>query len=889
VTPGERFRRVRDIADAALDHPEAGRATFLADACAGSETLRAEVDALLAAYAEVHGRAFLETPAAEIVDREPPTADEDPGEGAFPPGTRIGAYELGDAVGQGGMGVVYRAVRADDEYRQVVAIKVIRRGMDTSFGQRRFREERQILATLEHPGIARLLDGGTTDQGLPYLVMEYVEGEPIDGFCNRRRLGVRDRLRLFVKVCAAVHHAHRSLVVHRDLKPGNVLVTSDGVPKLLDFGIARLIRPAGEPAAVNPTVTMLRMLTPDYASPEQVRGEPVTTATDVYSLGVLLYELLSGQRPYRTTGHAHEVLAAICDQDPERPSASVTRAARSTTAETPALLRKKLAGDLDTIVLKALRKAPNERYASVEALADDITRHLDGRPVRARPHTFAYGAGKFVRRNRAAVVAAGLAVAALLGGIAATLRQVRIAEANRARAEKRFDDVRQLANALLFGIHDSVKELPGSTPARELIVSHALKYLDSLSREVGADRELERELASAYERVGDVQGRPSFPNLGDTRGALASYAKALALREAVAARDPGDAEGQRELATTCMRIGAAQNVIGGASEALASYQRALDILNRMPGAAAGRDLVVAEIRVGDGLARVGRRAESLAHYRSAVARAEALADGAPGPQSQRDLGNALQKLGDALALEGDAERSLAIFRRIHALDQVALAANPQSVQARRNLATSHYEIGRMLLALGHMDAAVEQERAAVAQMEALARADPKNAWAQADVSETTATLGDALAGAGRAREALDAYRRAAAIDEARVAADPANQEAIADRADRHARLGDLLARTGDRKSAVASYRTAVPAAEALVKADPANVEHQRLLARLYTGVASARGGGCAEAGDWYRRAAAVWSTLDGMGTPSTWEAERRKVALDGVRLCSPPR
>ena len=333
-------------------------------------------------------QSFLETPAAELAGPEPLTAgEEDPRDEALPPGTRLGAYELGEAVGRGGMGIVYRAVRADDEYRQVVAVKVIRRGMDTAVGQRRFREERQILAGLDHPGIARLLDGGTTEAGLPYFVMEYVEGEPIDAYCDRRRLDVAERLRLFLRVCAAVHHAHRSLVVHRDLKPGNILVTADGVPKLLDFGIARLVRPAREPGDVDPTVTVLRMLTPDYASPEQVRGEPVTTATDVYSLGVLLYELLSGQRPYAGGPRPRGDGRHLRRRTPSAPARRSPATRKPTTAEAPALLRRTLAGDLDTIVLKALRKAPTERYASVEAFADDVTRHLEGRPVRARPHT----------------------------------------------------------------------------------------------------------------------------------------------------------------------------------------------------------------------------------------------------------------------------------------------------------------------------------------------------------------------------------------------------------------------------------------------------------------------------------------------------------------------
>ncbi|HEY3586917.1 MAG TPA: serine/threonine-protein kinase [Myxococcaceae bacterium] len=346
---------------------------------------------------------------------------------------RIGPYKLIRELGRGGMGTVWLAARADEQFEKRVALKVVR-ASDSEEVLRFFRRERQILAGLEHPNIARLLDGGTTDDGLPYFVMEHVEGVPIDRYCDEHKLSVPERLRLFEGVCSAVQHAHRSLVVHRDLKPGNILVTDEGIPKLLDFGIAKLLNPGVAGGGSAETVVAM---TPDYASPEQVRGRAITTATDVYSLGVVLYELLTGQRPYRVKGHEHvEVLKAVCESEPERPSTAVGRTGErrqpdGTTIpttpeeagrlrhETPERLRKRLKGDLDAIVLAALQKDPIHRYASVEALARDIHRYLDGQPITARKTSTLYRLGKLAGRHKLGVAAAA-AIFVLLVALAVT-------------------------------------------------------------------------------------------------------------------------------------------------------------------------------------------------------------------------------------------------------------------------------------------------------------------------------------------------------------------------------------------------------------------------------------------------------------------------------------
>jgi eukaryotic-like serine/threonine-protein kinase len=461
-------------------------------------------------------------------------------------GARIGPYRLVKELGRGGMGTVYLAARSDDAFQKRVALKVLKRGMDTDAIVRRFRNERQILASLDHPYISGLLDGGTTPDGLPYFAMEFVEGQPIDQYSEARHLDTTARLEMFMKICAAVQYAHQNLIIHRDIKPANVLVTAGGTPKLLDFGIAKLLNPDLGGQTYAATADGSPLMTPEYASPEQVRGEVVTTATDVYSLGVLLYELLTGRRPYQLTSRTPaEIARVVCHSVPERPSTAVTRTGSGTThseamtaaadaAPTPAAgsarpriadpqrLRRRLAGDLDNIVLKALSKEPARRYASVDQFSEDIRRHLSGLPVTARKDTFGYRAAKFVGRNRTGVAAGAVVLVALIAGIVGTSWQARNARRERARAEQRFEDVRQLANAALLEIHDAIRDLPGSTPARRLLVSKGLEYLDRLARDAGDRPDLQRELAGAYLKVGDVQGRPLNANLGDSAGALAS-------------------------------------------------------------------------------------------------------------------------------------------------------------------------------------------------------------------------------------------------------------------------------------------------------------------------------------------------------------------------------
>jgi eukaryotic-like serine/threonine-protein kinase len=424
--------------------------------------------------------------------------------------------------------------------------------METEFVRERFTRERRILAQLDHPNIARLLDGGATEDGRPYFVMEYVEGRAISEYCEANPLSINERLKLFGQVCAAVQFAHQKLFAHRDLKPSNILVTKEGTVKLLDFGIAKLLAPDPSLGAITQTETALRLMTPEYASPEQARGLPITAATDIYSLGVVLYELLTNSRPHQfKTYSPAEIERAICDTAPARPSEAV-----SPKSDSPTRLARRLAGDLDNIILMAMRKEPERRYQSVEQFGEDIRRHLEGLPVIARADTFRYRAGKFIRRQRLVVAAFSIVLLSLLGGIIATTRAARIAQTERERAERRFTQVRKLSNTFLFDFHDKIRTLPGSIEAREMVVRTALEYLDSLAQEATGDVALEAELAVAYQKVGDAQGDPWTPNLGHTAAAMTSYRKSLSLAERLVARGHADMNMRRMLAEGYFKLGA---------------------------------------------------------------------------------------------------------------------------------------------------------------------------------------------------------------------------------------------------------------------------------------------------------------------------------------------
>ena len=718
------------------------RTLFHAVAAAGSDTrerlltdaeprVRDEVLSLLAAHEEP-GQ-FLEKTVWDLIDQS---------EGERLAGTSIGPYRIVRPLGQGGMGTVFLAVRQTEEFSQRVAIKLVRGGESLV---QRFRQERQILAALEHPNIARLIDGGTTADGLPYLVMEYVDGVPIDTYAGDATTS--EKLRLFLQLCDAVEHAHHSLVIHRDIKPANVLVTAGGVPKLLDFGIAKLVA-----ADARSDAGSTRVMTPQYASPEQLLGRAITTATDVYSLGVLLFELLTGGQPF----------------DPVTRTAS-TEAARASTMPNAHALR----GDLDNILAMALEVDPARRYGSVEKLAEDIRRHLGGHPVAARRSTFAYRTAKFVRRNALAVAAGGVLVVVTAIAFAATLHQKRI-------AERRFDEVRSLARAVVFELHDAIAPLPGSTGARELLVRRALVYLDRLAAEGESNTPLRMELAGAYLKIGDVQGLPYRANLGDTAGATASYRKALGIARSVRSDEPENVEALTLLADAHDRLGLVEQRATRWEAALVEHEAARAIREALP-RDARRDIGLARTwtAIGDCLYVGLRRGKPRQAYETALASLAQLPRGGPHwPDALIELARANQRLGGYFTGPIEQDLSRAIRHHDAALEALGERARlePGNAVARRNYADQFVMKATAQNMMRDGAGALESTDRALAVLIPLAAADPENAEAQRDLAFAYGERSRALLRLGRSGEAEVARAEAVRVRRNLVAADPSNQE-----------------------------------------------------------------------------------------------------------------
>jgi eukaryotic-like serine/threonine-protein kinase len=767
MTP-ERWQQIKAVLATALDLPLPERANYLDRSCAGDDSLRQAVEQLLAN--EKPGQDFLNPGALAAT-----AAAILPDDGGFWLGRNVGSYKITQQIGAGGMGEVYRAVRADSEYQKEVALKLVRAGQYAGFIVDRFRNERQILATLDHENIACLLDGGTTDDGTPYFVMELIEGQPLAEYCGQRHLSVAERLRLFLKVCAAVQYAHQRLIIHRDIKPGNILVTAEGTPKLLDFGIAKIIDSGPGNSQVDATVTALRILTPHYASPEQLQGAAVTTSSDVYSLGVVLYELLSGQSPYgKRTNSPAEVAQAVCDVEPERPSVAVLRSERADAAASSSeRLSKQLRGDLDNIVLMALRKEPARRYQSVERFSEDIRRHLEHVPVMARQDTAWYRTSKFVMRHRVGVISSALATVALIAGLAyaihegrAAKEQAAITSVQRARAERRFNDVRRLAHSLMFEIHDSIKDLPGATSARKLLVSRALEYLDSLSKESEGDLSLQRELASAYDRVGDVLGYNGAANLGDYAGAMQSYKKALAIREVASAANPGDPEITGDLLNDYFRLGFSMQDAGDDKGALDLFQKSLPVAQRLvsehPEIPKYKDWLAGFYwSMGNVLSRTGDYSAALANYRQSASIREPIAQDPKAAFFRTHLAGDYYGEGQMLMRTGDLGRALESSRKgVRILEDLS-QADPSNATLREFLGESYGGSMQILERYGDLDEAEKDGRKELAIYSSLVSSDPSNRLARANLGFAETNLGEALVAKGNPEEAMNFILKAA--------------------------------------------------------------------------------------------------------------------------------
>ena len=691
--------------------------------------------------------------------------------------------------------------------------------------------------------------------------MEYVEGERLDRYCDARGLGVPERLALFRKVCAAVAYAHQNLVVHRDLKPANIWVTAEGEPKLLDFGIAKLLVPeAGEDGDAPPTLS--GAMTPEYASPEQLRGEAITTASDVYSLGVILCELLTGQRPYRLKSRRPvEIAAAICTEELRRPSTLVGGADAPGGAkplppgQSADRLRRRLRGDLDNIVALALRKEPTRRYSSVGQFSEDLRRHREGLPVLARPDTLAYRTSKFVRRNTVGVAAAALVALALVAGLVATTWEAR-------RADRRFNDVRQLAHAMLFEIEPQIASLSGATPARSALVKHALEYLDSLSREAGENRELRRELATAYEKVGEVQGNPTTSNLGDLSGALSSYRKAGELRRSLVQADPRDARARHELAANYENIGSVLWWSNQTDATLANYAAALKLrralLAEQPASAEfRRGFASLQMSIGEVADWNGRPAEALEDYRQALSVEQGLArEHADDVEAQINVVRCLSRIGGAQKDAGQYDAGADTLGRAEDLISAIVQRHPDNSSARIEQWFVSFSRCEMYNGQKATAKALALGPRMVAMAEALARQDPKNTSLQHDLADSYDYYGESLFQGKRWQESIDAYQKALEIDTRLAGQSPENGEYLHSSGTDHLGIGRARLELGQLAEAEADAQQAEHFLAQAYAKDASNLVPRRELVQVYVtrGKICERRGQTAEARRWFQQA-----------------------------------
>ena len=919
----------------ALDQDADVRREWVVERTAADVALRDGVLSLLDAHQSTDD--FLETPAAAL------SADAVPD--VLPESGRVGPYRLIREIGRGGMGAVYLASRDDGEFVQEVAVKVVKRGMDTDLILARFRHERQILAGLDHPNIARLLDGGTTNTGVPYFVMEYVPGTSVREYVTAHAQSLDQQLTLFRTICAAVEHAHRNLIVHRDIKSNNILVTDDGVPKLLDFGIAKLLDASTTDTAS--AATTVYALTPECASPEQLRGEPVTTATDVYSLGVLLYELLAGRRPFAAHARQFEQLfRAVCEDDPPRPSDVATNSHD----------RRRLRGELDTIVMMAMHKAPRRRYASVAQLSEDIERFQRSLPIRAQRDTLAYRASKFARRHRAGLATAVLVTLSLVGALTVSVWQGRVARAERTRAERRFAEVRSLATTFLFDVHDAILTLPGSTPARAMLLGRGLASLDGLARESLGDTALLRDLAIAYQRVGEVQGNSYGANLGDTEGALKSYRQAVSLLERGGGTRSTDAATRSAMVRSYEGLAAMLNITGDLHGAVRYYQRALQLQRALvasfPDSTDYRQTLanvlfeLGDTQGGAGMSNVGDTKGAMASYRESVALRDAMLRTRPNDVEVRaGLANVRLNLGalawtlqdtsgatdvrrgveilerivaerpdDALRKNwllsgyarlrvplvdaGQYDTAIANDRKVIATLQPMVAADTQNTLFLRNLGVAHNNLGRDLRAAGQPKRAIVSHRQALAITEQLSRADTSSIEHRRDRAFTEDVLAEALADAQDYANALAMYDRAIASKRALQRDEPSNPWHADDLAFLYAGLGATRVATSDWTGAERAYREAIPLAEAAVARQEGSKKAQATLASIYAGAAllhaqrargaksdAARRSACREALSWHDKSQALWKQVQAANALTATDNAKRAAAAAGLRAC----
>jgi eukaryotic-like serine/threonine-protein kinase len=772
MTP-ERWEEIRDVLEKALELAPEERSVFLDGVCSSDPPLRDEVEALLASNPNMPS-GFLQSP---------PPAEElcaalnginsivtlEPGQ------VLAQRFQLVRKLGEGGMGQVWLAEQILPVRRQV-ALKLIKAGMYDESVVHRFQSERQSLAMMDHPSIAKVFEAGTTPQGQPYFVMEYVPGLPITEYCDEKKLRIKERLELFIEACEGVQHAHQKAVIHRDLKPANILVVEvDGnpLPRIIDFGLAKVA--AAHSSRESIFTQMGHFLgTPGFMSPEQAdpNVQDIDTRTDVYSLGVLLYVLLSGVLPFENAQRQNrpldELLRKLREEDPPRPSTKVVvdRDSSGAIAEArgsePKQLVRQLRGDLDWITMKALEKDRTRRYGAASELAADIRRYLNHEPVVARPASAAYRCSKFVKRNKFALGIATVFASVIVAGAAATVREARIARMQEARAEQHFESLRKLTNSLLFEFHDSIENLPGSTAARELVVTRALEYLEQIETNSPNDPATLHDLAAAYERIGRIRAEENHPHLGGA-GALEQaqqlYEKALSIRQRLVATNPRDPSLQVDLIGTMALVGAIQYQLGDLDGAADFGQRRLQLEEQL---AATQDSAKLQYDIADSLVSngfldiwLGKYTYALDDERRALAMNEGFLRADPG-----NLRNGRRVLIShnwvAMALKFDRQYAAAAneFRQsIEIAGQLAVR-DPNNTSVQAFLAGDNEELCKSLAYAGLFTEVRGRCQKAIAMNEIMVKSDQNNVQAVADLASSNLTMGLALYLMHSPREAL---------------------------------------------------------------------------------------------------------------------------------------
>ncbi|HEY2346661.1 MAG TPA: serine/threonine-protein kinase [Xanthomonadaceae bacterium] len=895
-----RTERLDQLLEAALDLEGDERARFLASDAVSPE-LRDELVELLDAAGAANP---LDRASADLLSVAADLFHHTAAATSAAVGQRIGRYRLLRQLGEGGTATVWLAERDDDSFNHKVAVKCLKTGLATAESRARFLREQQILAQLQHPHIARLYDAGISSEGVPFIVMEWVDGLSLTRYCDHHLLGIVPRLQLFQKVCAAVAFAHQNLIVHRDLKPGNILVGADGEPKLLDFGIAKLLDDSSEPM----TRSGVRMLTPDYAAPEQFSGAPITTATDVYALGIVLYELLCGLRP-RQIAHSSphsgpskvtapsEALRRLSDTmtpSEAREGFEPADIARSRMS-TPERLRAGLRGDLDTIVLKASQDEPSRRYATVAALGEDIQRYLRQQPIRARPDSLSYRAGKFVRRHALGVAAALATSLALVGGLVVSIRQTAIAEQERRHAEserkqadQRFEDVQSLAHAMIFDLNDVLMKLPGSTPARSLLVKQALTYLRRLGEQRDAALPLRRELAQAWLRVGDVQGAPSMSNLGDIKGAQASYAQASDLVDSLlreAPHDPAARELQAQLLlhrtdVMAMTPTPIESDIAGYRKDIALWEQ----LQKEGLHDAKRGLANAQTGLANELMWSDKQNDALPLYKTAQATVEAAGPGADPTQYASFLGRNAVHQGDALNGMGRHAEAAPLIRQGLERLQALQRSQPDDPAVTSSVAWASQSLGDVLYYAPDKAARLPAYETARAAFAKLLAADPADHRARRGLALCEEELGDALYMLKRYDDAMAHYRSALQAQQDLQARASLDQDTLHEQGNILYDIANLYKEQHQRDEALAAFRKALTLRQSLVAQDPGSPILHRDVARVLADMADEESDRTASCHDWLA-SEAEWKVRTTQGNLAPVELSERAPVYQHAAAC----